>query len=65
MVLAAGERGYRQKHEKMPYHDGTFKRWAEKPSAEFPYHFMDGVRFSVGDTPAPNDLLIGGDARGD
>jgi hypothetical protein len=30
-------------HEKQPFHDGTFTRWAEKRSPAFPYHYLDGV----------------------
>jgi hypothetical protein len=30
-------------HEKRPYHDGSFSRWAKESSRQFPFHYLDGV----------------------
>lgn len=46
------ERLYDRLHEKEPFHDGTWSRWSEKPSAEFRFHYMDGVTIWA----APMDL---------
>jgi hypothetical protein len=45
METAAAQELYADLHEKEPYHDGTFKSWAEKRSFDHPYHFNDGVTF--------------------
>ena len=43
MQLDAAKRRYEEIHKALPYHDGSFKRWAEKPSLGFPFHHSDGV----------------------
>lgn len=43
MQLRAAERLYGLLHEDMPFHDGTFTRWAKKASRDFPFHYLDGV----------------------
>lgn len=55
--ISAGYR-YAQLHEKEPYHDGTFGRWAEDRSLEFPFHYSDAVTIGVALTDvAPWDLF--------
>lgn len=59
MQLRAAERLYGLLHEKQPYHDGTFKRWAKEPSPEFPFHYLDGVSLWLAneDTNPDDDFL--------
>ena len=52
METRAAERRYEAIHEKTPYHDGTFTRWAAEASLTTPYHFNDGVTIWA----APVDL---------
>lgn len=67
MVLAAEQGRDREKHEKRPYHDGSFTHWAEKASKQHPYHYTAGVRWTVDGTPEPGqaDDESGGDVSGD
>lgn len=51
MQLRAAERLYGLLHEDAPYHDGSFVRWAKKPSREYPFHYLDGVSIWI----APED----------
>lgn len=65
MEKAAADARYAELHEKRAYHDGTFPRdlsdWAEKRSAETPYHYLDGVTISVAPVDlAPHDHFLGG-----
>lgn len=72
MALAAAQRKYDELHEAKPFHDGTFKVWAEKRSDRTPFHYLDGVRIWVSAhdlTPdddflndPPNQPQDGGDA---
>lgn len=43
MERAGAEAAYEARHEKRPYHDGSFTRWGEKRSREFPYRYNEGV----------------------
>lgn len=46
-----GARGlYEELHEKLPYHDGTFRNWAEKRSRAFPFKYDEGVTIGVADS---------------
>jgi hypothetical protein len=68
MERLAAQRRWVRLHDDKPYHDGSFDRWAEKPSAEFPYHRDDGVTIWVANLDVrPDDdfLKSGGDQRGD
>lgn len=47
MEQAAAEARYDEVHEKLAYHDGTFKSWSEKRSKQYPYHYRDGVTLWV------------------
>lgn len=61
MQLAAARRKYDRIHEDRPYHDGTFSRWAEKASDDFPFHYADGVSIRLAETDEnPDDLFLGG-----
>lgn len=59
MQLRGAERIYGLLHEDMPFHDGTFTRWAAKPSRAFPFHYLDGVTIwlSPADTDPDDDFL--------
>lgn len=48
--LEAAKALYAQQHEKLPFHDGSRKRWAEKRSLSFPFHYGDGVTFWLAET---------------
>lgn len=55
-MKAAAERLYDGLHEKRPYHDGSFQRWAEKPSEGYPFHYRDGITIVLLDHDAnPGD----------
>jgi hypothetical protein len=61
MEQAAADARYDGLHKELPYHDGTFKRWAKERSPQFPYHFRDGVRIWVSDEDlSPHDHFLGG-----
>lgn len=47
MALAAANWLYDQRHEEMPFHDGTFESWTEKRSRTHPFHYRDGVSIWV------------------
>lgn len=50
METEAARAQFERLHEKRPWHDGTFTDWAEKPSADHPYHFSHGIRIWVAET---------------
>ena len=59
--LEAAKRLYAAIHEDRPYHDGSFNRWAEKPSHEYPFHYADGVSIYLAETDEnPEDDFLGG-----
>lgn len=63
MATAGAEALYAQLHEGAPFHDGTFKSWAQKRSRTHPYHFSDGVTIWVAEedlTPDDDFLSIQG-----
>lgn len=63
MELAAAEWRYGELHDKRPYHDGTFSKWSEKRSLQYPYHYRDGVNLWIADTDlTPHDHFLGGAA---
>lgn len=63
MERAAAQWKYADMHEKRGYHDGTFERWSDKRSNEFPYAANDGVTIWVSDTDlTPHDHFLGGKA---
>lgn len=46
-------------HEDRPWHDGTFRSWAEKPSVNHPYHRDHGVTIGVHETDLrPDDRFL-------
>lgn len=49
MALASAQRQWEALHKDRPYHDGTFRSWAEKASTAHPYHYSDGVVVWVSD----------------
>ena len=52
-------RRYRKKHEKRPWHDGTFRIWAETYSPVTPFHYTDGVTIWVSrENLTPDDDFI-------
>lgn len=51
VALEAARRIHADEYESQQWHDGDFKRWSAKQSAEFPNHFMDGVSIWVADEP--------------
>jgi hypothetical protein len=63
MQLEAAKARYEQIHSERPFHDGTltpdghFARWSKTRSADYPYHWSDGVGIFL----APVDLGLGGD----
>lgn len=59
MELAAAEARYDENHEDLPYHDGSWKRWAANRSENFPYHYRDGVRLWIAreDVDPTDDFL--------
>lgn len=65
MERAAAEWRYDSLHEDAPYHDGTFPtnpdRWSVKRTADFPYHYRDGVTLWVAEADlSPHDHFLGG-----
>lgn len=50
MERMAADAAYSRLHEDRPWHDGSFERWAEKPSREFPYHVTFGVTVGVAES---------------
>jgi hypothetical protein len=60
MELAAARRLYELRHKERPYHDGTFKFWAEEPSRNFPYKYDDGVTIWLSPSELnPEDEFLG------
>jgi hypothetical protein len=58
MEREAANAAYERLHEARKWHDGTFTRWAEHPSALFPYRFDFGVTVGVAETDLrPGDLF--------
>lgn len=57
MQEQAARAKYERKHEKAPWHDGTFETWAAEPTKDTPYHFRHGTNIWVAET----DLGLGGD----
>lgn len=58
--LEAAKRLYALIHEDAPYHDGSFKRWAKKPSRDYPFHYSDGVTIRLARTDEkPDDDFLG------
>lgn len=58
--LAAANRRYAMLHEGAPYHDGSFARWAKEPSADFPFHYLDGVTIWLSPVDlTPDDDFLG------
>ena len=62
MEEAAANRAYDELHKAQPFHDGTFKNWADKWSRETPFHYRDGVLISVSQRDTGDDFLGGEDA---
>lgn len=62
--LEATKRRYQMLHEKKPYHDGTFKRWVEDASLDYPFHAFDGVSFWLSPVDIPDDDDWLGQAQG-
>lgn len=63
METDAANARYDAKHEKRPFHDGTFPKdphkWAEKRSSRHPYHARDGVSIWVHDVDlSPDDDFL-------
>lgn len=59
MEREAANAKYARLHEKAEWHDGTFKNWAAKPSAEFPYKYDWGVTIGVSETDLrPTDAFL-------
>jgi hypothetical protein len=47
---------YDRLHDERPFHDGSFQNWAKESSAEFPFHYRDGVTIVLFDHDAnPGD----------
>lgn len=61
MAREAAEARFQRLHKDRPWHDGSLERWAEEPSAEFPYHFSHGttVWVSLEDHGEGGDFLGG------
>lgn len=47
MSQKAAQWMWESKHEKEPYHDGSFTNWAKDRSSQFPFHRDDGVTIWV------------------
>lgn len=62
MERAAAEWRYHELHaNRGGYHDGTFERWSDKRSADFPYAANDGVTIWVSEVDLnPHDHFLGG-----
>lgn len=62
---AAAQRRWELLHTDRPFHDGTYRDWAEKPSRSHPYHRDDGVTiWAATEDIAPDDDFLqtkGGD----
>lgn len=59
MQLAAANRMYDLLHEAKPYHDGTFRLFAEEPSRLTPFHYRDGVTIWISkDDLTPDDDFL-------
>lgn len=43
----AAQAMYAALHEKAPFHDGTYTRWNEHRTSEFPYRYDEGVTVGV------------------
>lgn len=58
--LAAAQALYADLHKDRPYHDGSFKNWAEGRSRAHPFHYADGVSMWLADEDIPGpDFLAG------
>lgn len=57
MVEESARAEYARLHEKRPWHDGSFSKWSEEPSATFRFHFQHGTHIWAADT----DHELGGD----
>lgn len=53
VALRAAQYAHAEEYKAKPWHDGTFTRWNDKQTDDFPNHFMDGVTIWVADTPDP------------
>lgn len=59
MQLEAAKRLYELQHEDAPYHNGSFLRWAKKPSRDFPFHYLDGVTIWMSEVElSPDDDFL-------
>lgn len=59
MAEAAANRMYVALHEKKPFHNGDFTRWAEKATKATPFHFQDGVEIRVAEVDLnPDDMFL-------
>lgn len=58
--LAAAQRLYEELHKDEPYHDGSFEQWSKTASADFPFHYSDGVSIYLAETDEnPEDDFLG------
>lgn len=59
MERDAANAKWAQLHDARPWHDGTFRNWAEKPSDQHPYHRDHGVTIGVAQSDLrPHDLFL-------
>jgi predicted amidophosphoribosyltransferase len=59
MEQAASDARYHRLHEQKPWHDGSFAKWAEKPSEGHPYKYDMGVTIGVHDSDLrPTDEFL-------
>lgn len=63
MERAAAQAKYAELHEALPFHDGTFAKWAKERSASHPYRYDEGVTVWVAEHDlTPHDHFLGGAA---
>lgn len=59
MANAAANRRYDEVHQDLPFHDGTFTKWAKESSLATPYHYREGVNVWVADVDwTPDDDFL-------
>lgn len=60
MQQKGAERRYDLRHEDMPFHDGKFESWREKPDPDHLFHYRDGVTIWMAETDVnPEDKFLG------
>jgi hypothetical protein len=51
----AAQQAFDRLHHEMPYHDGTYQRWAKDQTSEFPFKYDDGSHIYTASADADPD----------